>query len=171
MINKLKLILDFRLFLFVPALVMMCVIFSFSSDTGEESASLSLNVTTEIVNTVDTVIYDNSLGESKVNQLISQFHFPVRKMAHMSEYALLALTIFLPLFAYKIRFSIAHYISPVLICFIYACTDEFHQLRISERSGQFTDVLIDTSGSIIMIFLMFIITKIVQKVVRKKQGL
>ncbi len=33
--------------------------------------------------------------------------------------------------------------------FLYACTDEFHQTFVPGRSGQFTDVLVDTSGAIL----------------------
>ena len=35
-----------------------------------------------------------------------------------------------------------------LIGFIYSCTDEIHQLFISERSGSIIDVFIDTLGTL-----------------------
>ena len=35
----------------------------------------------------------------------------------------------------------------LLICFLYACSDEIHQLFIVGRSGNAYDVLIDTIGS------------------------
>ena len=34
----------------------------------------------------------------------------------------------------------------ILGVFLYACTDEFHQLFMDGRAGQFKDVLIDTAG-------------------------
>ena len=40
------------------------------------------------------------------------------------------------------------YIYSLIIVFGYACSDEFHQLFVEGRSGQFKDVLIDTSGGI-----------------------
>ena len=33
--------------------------------------------------------------------------------------------------------------------FLYACTDEFHQLFVPGRSGNFRDVIIDTSGGVL----------------------
>ena len=60
----------------------------------------------------------------------SNLVFIVRKTAHFTEYAILGILFFL--------FSRQ---------FFYACTDEIHQLFIPGRSGQFTDVLIDTLGA------------------------
>ena len=40
----------------------------------------------------------------------------------------------------------------LLICFLYACTDEFHQL-FRERTSSFIDVLIDTSGGLIAVLI------------------
>ena len=37
----------------------------------------------------------------------------------------------------------------ILICFVYSCTDEFHQLFINGRTGQFSDCIIDTLGATI----------------------
>lgn len=35
----------------------------------------------------------------------------------------------------------------IFFCFIYAITDEFHQTFITGRTGQFSDVIIDTIGA------------------------
>ena len=37
----------------------------------------------------------------------------------------------------------------LMLCFLYACSDEFHQFFIAGRSAQFTDVMIDTCGALI----------------------
>ena len=44
----------------------------------------------------------------------------------------------------------------LLFCFLYACSDEFHQLFIPGRSGQFIDILIDTSGALIMLLIIYL---------------
>ena len=44
-----------------------------------------------------------------------------------------------------------------LICYGYACFDEFHQLFVNGRTGQFSDCLIDTSGAILGILLFKVI--------------
>ena len=52
----------------------------------------------------------------------------------------------------------------IVFCFLYACSDEIHQLFVPGRSGMFTDVLIDTGGAVtgmlVSMLLMFIIGKI-----------
>ena len=40
------------------------------------------------------------------------------------------------------------YVMGLAVTFLYASSDEIHQLFIPGRSGQFTDVLIDTSGGL-----------------------
>ena len=50
----------------------------------------------------------------------------------------------------------------VIFSFLYACSDEFHQLFVAGRSGSFIDVLIDLSGVIFCLFLIFCINKIVR---------
>lgn len=165
---NIKKIIDKRLVLFIPALVMMYIIFSFSSDDAKESSILSLEVTTDIVKAVDEVVYDNSMDDTTFKDYVKKLHLPVRKGAHMTEYALLAILIFLPLLAYCIRFTFSHYLSPVVVVFLYACTDEFHQTYINGRAGQMTDVLIDTSGAVIAIILAFLNVKLISYIKRKK---
>lgn len=41
----------------------------------------------------------------------------------------------------------------ILICMLYACSDEIHQLFVSGRSGKVLDVCIDTFGSLMGIFI------------------
>ena len=43
--------------------------------------------------------------------------------------------------------------------FLYACSDEFHQLFIYGRSGEFRDVMIDSTGGIIGLLLIIFIVK------------
>ena len=80
--------------------------------------------------------------------------FIVRKCAHMTEYAILAFLI------YK---TIVHIekslVKSFIFTFLYACTDEFHQLFIAGRAGQFRDVCIDSTGALIMILIIYIINK------------
>ena len=76
--------------------------------------------------------------------MAQKIEYPVRKAAHMSEYAVLALLIFQALTAFdrkKNRGCMALGITAA-----YAATDEFHQLFVPGRSGQLKDVLIDTAG-------------------------
>ena len=47
----------------------------------------------------------------------------------------------------------------ITLCFLYALSDEIHQLFIIGRSKEFKDVLIDTAGSFIGINIYNIINK------------
>lgn len=124
----------------------MFLIFGFSGQNGSQSSGLSSIITSWI----NTYLH------------IPITEFIIRKMAHMSEYALLALSL---IYAFsKCQLPINRvYIFSLLWTFLYACTDEFHQLFIGGRAGQFTDVLIDTSGAILMIILFHIIYKYIKR--------
>ncbi len=69
----------------------------------------------------------------------------VRKTAHFAEYLVLGvlLTGFFTDFDKKARFWIRN---AWLTGTLYAASDEFHQLFVAGRSGQFTDVLLDSAG-------------------------
>ncbi|MCD7893183.1 MAG: VanZ family protein [Erysipelotrichaceae bacterium] len=127
---------------FIPSLVIMMIIFSFSLQTGEESSGLSM----AIVNWIYTHLH------------ISISEFIVRKAAHMSEYALLSLSLIFGF--YKSGFSLKYIIiDTLLVTFLYACSDEMHQLLVSGRAGQFRDVIIDTCGGMIATFLYLFYSK------------
>lgn len=129
-----------RLKYFIPSIILMLIIFSFSSQTGSESSGLSSHIVTWI----------------QTNLHLSIPELIIRKGAHMSEYALLTLS-FMYGFS-KNELSINKvYLYSIISCFLYACTDEMHQLFIGGRAGQFSDVLIDTLGGLIIITVIYLI--------------
>ena len=87
---------------FVPALLMMYVIFTFSSQTGAESSNLSNKVTESALIVVDHVL-DKGWSEEDIQVRVEKYGFYVRKLAHMTEYCILAITISLPLYVYGLR--------------------------------------------------------------------
>lgn len=128
---------------FIPSIILMVIIFSFSNQTGSESSGLSSQI----------VIWIQNYLHISIPELI------IRKGAHMSEYALLTLTFVYGF--YKSKFPINKiYLYSIISCFLYACSDELHQLFIGGRAGQLTDVFIDTSGGLILITIIFLINKI-----------
>ena len=112
----------------------MVVIFVFSAMPAEASDEKSML----IVNILD------SLGLNTQGTLADLANHIVRKSAHFIEYALLYFFA-LNLMRYYFTFNKALLMS-LAIVFLYACTDEFHQLFVPGRAGRFSDVLIDTSG-------------------------
>lgn len=131
---------------FIPSIFLMILIFMFSHQTGSESSGLS----SQIVLWIQTYLH------------IPISEFIVRKAAHMSEYALLTLTLIYGF--YKNHYPIQKIIIYSLIgTFLYACSDEMHQLFIGGRAGQFTDVLIDTCGGCLTIIFYDVLTKLKYK--------
>ena len=66
-----------------------------------------------------------------------------------------------------LTFSFLHgrrrFLIPIGVTFLYACTDEFHQLFVPGRAGRFTDVAIDTVGGIIMLLFIALVTHVARK--------
>ncbi|WP_455683456.1 VanZ family protein [Thomasclavelia sp.] len=125
---------------FIPAICWMIFIFIMSHTNGNDSSNQSNFIAKMILEFIN--IDQNTLT------------FIIRKIAHMSEYAILLLFVYYGIHK-TIRYKYA-LLGSLLISFIYACSDEIHQLFIPGRSGQFTDVLIDTSGALIMLLIIYL---------------
>ena len=78
-------------------------------------------------------------------------NFVIRKCAHFIEYMILALLV---LNLLKLRFKKEQLIiMTISFVFIYACSDEIHQLFVQGREGAIRDVIIDTCGGITLILI------------------
>ena len=144
-----------RLISTVCLLAWMLLIFGFSGQNGEESGGLSDKVCHVIVSAAETVT-GSDWDEAKELELADAISYPVRKCAHMTEYAILAGLAFAMLYCYGVK-GWKRYAFSIIIAFVYASCDELHQLFVSERSGKFTDVLIDTAGATIMMMVIYVI--------------
>ena len=125
---------------FIPAIMWMIFIFIMSHTNGNDSSNQS--------NFIDQIIL------RFINIDLNTLTFVIRKIAHMCEYAILFLLIYYGLhktFKYQYYLLIS-----LILTFLYACSDEFHQTFIPGRSGQFKDVLIDTIGMIIMFSIIYL---------------
>ena len=151
----------------------MLFIFGSSKDTGEESSSLSLTITQKIV---DIIEYNKDITKEEYDALVEKLHTPVRKAAHMAEYAILAVLICIPVLI-NMNIGNIRMISlkqilfiVVIICMLYAATDEIHQLFVSGRTGKAADVLIDTIGAFCGTLVFLCIYKFAYgKIVRKRE--
>lgn len=126
----------------------MCFIFYMSNQPANISDGQSFKAMTIL----------ESLGID-VNGIFGELaNFIVRKCAHFLEYMILALLIMNVVKMY-LAFKVSTGLS-VIFTFLYACTDEFHQLFVPGREGAFRDVIIDTCGGITFI-LFYILCKII----------
>ena len=92
------------------------------------------------------------------NSNIDLLNFIIRKSAHITEYFILTLLTISLLKEYSLKERITLLLS-LIICFSYACADEFHQAFVPGRTSLFTDALIDTSGGLISIIIYYIFNK------------
>lgn len=153
-------------------IVWMFVIFFFSGMDANESNNKSQGTIDKVIET--TIDATNKVGltdkhpsESKMEQVVEFLNKPFRKCMHASVYLILVLLL---INAFRVsNFSLKQAIIFSLICcFLYACSDEFHQTFIDGRSGQFSDVLIDTCGGILGSFLYYFADFIIKRKKVKK---
>jgi VanZ family protein len=80
--------------------------------------------------------------------------FFVRKLAHVSEYAVLAVLLYRAFVhtALKGRRALSAGLV-LLLCSVYAATDEFHQSFVPSRTASVRDVMIDICGATLAIIL------------------
>lgn len=131
-------------------LVLYILIFGFSEQDGETSGSLSHRITEAIVNQVGRFVGEDWTEELKLS-LVGYWEHPVRKLAHFSEYALMAVLLYLIWRPWKARTK-KLYAGLILWVFLSAAFDEGHQLLVPGRCGSFWDVLLDTSGGAFGLF-------------------
>ena len=136
---------------FLPAIVMMYVIYSFSAQTGEVSGALSYEVSYQIVETKNEVLNENK-SYDELAYSASSIEFYVRKAAHMTEYCLLAIAISFPLYVYRIR-GFWLVLLAGIVCVGFAGFDEYHQSFVAGRGPSVRDVCIDSGGALIGILL------------------
>lgn len=121
----------------------MAFIFGMSGADGESSSGMSGAVCEFIA---DTVIEDfDEYSMSRQQEIIRGMQFYVRKAAHMTEYAVLAILLPVTLSMYGVSWKTLVWLGP-LLSILYACTDEYHQTFVPDRSGSPRDVLIDSVG-------------------------
>ena len=171
-----------QIFYGVLVIVWMMLIYLFSSMNGVESHQKSKELIKKVVpsnnmatieppvqkeNSQNTAI-SNKNGNEEIKQIkskkqiINDLDGPIRKLAHACEYAILAILIMLLIFKIKRAQKLKYSLVSLFLCFLYACTDEFHQRFVPGRGSQFSDVLIDTAGSLIGIILIWIIIGIIK---------
>lgn len=87
---------------FLPALIMMYVIFSFSAQSGTDSGNLSYSVSHKIVE-IGNEVLEKNMEEWEIDEKAYEIEYPVRKIAHMTEYFILAVAVSLPFYVYGLR--------------------------------------------------------------------
>lgn len=125
----------------------MLIIFLFSQQPAQASAKSSEGFTKTVVNIYGTVI-GRKVNKNEMEKIIDKTFLFVRKFAHTTEYFILGLLMMNVIKDY-FEFDKKMILISIILCILYACTDEVHQLFIPGRSGQLLDILIDSIGIVI----------------------
>ena len=139
----------------------------FQNTQSQNQTETTTNPETKDANTTQTQQNQAKQKDLKEEQLIEKLNKPLRKCMHASVYFVLSILIFNCLKTFKIS-GWKTVIIPIGIAFLYACTDEFHQLFIDGRTSQFTDVLIDTFGAILGVAMINVAIRIIGKIRQPK---
>ena len=126
-------------------LVAWLILISYAS-----SDSFSAANTSRIIGPLVLWLFPNTSPES-----MAVIHFAIRKIAHFTEYAILA---YLAARAFRTspRATLANrwFLTALALIVIYALVDEYHQSFVPSRTSSIYDSLIDMSGGLVTLLIL-----------------
>ena len=135
----------------------MAVIYGFSAENGEESSHTSEVVVDAVITVAEDV---HLVGEGGVSERARErMTFAVRKSAHATEYAILAVLIAACLLSWGIWKEWVIAVIAWTGASVYAMTDEYHQKAVAGRAGQWSDVGVDAFGAAIGIGIVILVLR------------
>ena len=134
-----------HIFNIILVLLSMLTIFLFSSETADNSSNTSKTLVKEVVS---IVVRDDDVKQEKVESIVTNYMFYIRKSAHFIEFMLLGF-LFVNIAKDYRHLSIGLVMFCVLLSCLYAATDEVHQLFVDGRAARVFDVCVDTAGAFI----------------------
>ena len=145
-----------KIILFILVIMWMGIIFCFSSFSKEESLGQSNGL---IYNTICKIVelFDKNMTVAKRDNIAKTLSYPVRKLAHITEFLILCILVLAYINCFNIDLK-SKLILTFIICFVYACSDEIHQI-FSNRGASFIDVIIDSIGVTIYLIGYYIFNK------------
>ena len=177
-----------RIIAAILAVVWMIRIFDFSSADADVSGSVSRSMSYNLIEKISRHL-DLGWDEEKIEAVAGPVEKYLRKAAHMYEYAVMSVLWCIALDAWKHVGVLSHQEPDsenrrkrpgrfrrfirlgvvLLICLIYAVSDEFHQIFVDGRSGEIRDVCLDFGGAIIGVLLGALIVFIYRRRKLKQQ--
>ncbi len=143
----------------VLAIMWMCIIFAFSAQTKEESGAVSQSFTYQLVSNTRT-FFNLDLSDARVKEIADAIEGFVRKAAHMTEFGILSVLIFIWIGQWEMSL-LRHGLTASGAAAVYAASDEIHQLFVPGRAGRFSDVCIDSAGAVLGVVVFVVIVKLV----------
>jgi VanZ family protein len=134
----------------LPVIIWMAIIFSAST------AAMSSGNTSRFIGPVVRWLYP-AISERDLARVV----FTVRKTAHVTEYAVLALLFWRawrkPLRNDTRPWRWSEALLALLVTAFYAASDEIHQYFVPSREARFGDVMLDTAGAAAGLLAMWIV--------------
>lgn len=143
----------------------IALIFSFSLQPAEISDNTSSGFGTWIIETFVPDLLDELEGVS--GEQLGLLHHLLRKCAHFTEYFVLGVLMMLTVSQTILRYKVP---SGIGACALVASVDETIQRFVPGRSGQVTDVLLDSTGAMLGICVVVLLLKWLRKRRKKNVG-
>ena len=159
-----------KIFSWVAVILWMLVIFGFSAQSADSSDALSMGLSDKIVEFIqslrDIPVFSALDGDAVSNFILNANHY-VRKTAHFMIFAVLGLLVNNLLLSYENERVKSCFLA-VLICFLYAVSDEVHQYFVPGRACRLKDVIIDTCGASAAVCLAYLTYRIRRRYIHTK---
>lgn len=145
----------------IKVIIWMMLLFYFSSQPGAQSDGLSKKFTGTVINAVGNVV-SADMQKNTVKKITLNYDHLVRKSAHFFIYFILGILV-KSAFAKNNVKGYKSLLYSLAICFVFAGSDEFHQLFVPGRGAQFSDVMLDSCGAFTGIIFFVIISNVYNK--------
>lgn len=149
-----------KLFRWVPAIALMLVIFILSSQPYEQQdlrPDIQSSISEQsVADRFGGISFQYAGHEISIESLgVAGFiEFFIRKGAHFFSYGLLATLVMYALYPRK---RLHRFVLAITTSFLYACSDELHQMFTPNRTAKFQDVMLDTAGAVFGAVLMVLL--------------
>ena len=134
----------------ILTLLWVAVIFSFSLQPGEVSGDLSGSFLRKVLEWFVPGVFEKL--ETMPQEQLDMWHMVLRKCAHFTEFAVLGVLSGLTLLQTKVKWR---GLSAMTFCLLIAAMDETLQLFVDGRAGRVLDVMIDGTGALVGIGVVF----------------
>ena len=143
-----------RIISIIFVLAWMITVFMLSHQIAEDSSKTSSNFITVIIK-----LFNKDIEQEQLETIMLKVETIVRKLAHFVLYTLGGMLITIMFINFK-EYITKTKIASFLLGATYAITDEIHQLFIPGRSGEIRDVLIDSTGVLLGVFIIYLLMRI-----------
>ena len=164
---KSKKILALRWVSFSISILIMLFIFMSSSETAEVSSQTSGGL---IRSVLSIVVRDfDTLPEVESAEMVASLQHLVRKLAHFLTYFALGVSLFTGFYTFDFKPWLKYFLS-LLICLLYAASDELHQAFVPGRGPQISDVALDFAGAATGILAVTLIIAVFSAIRKRRNG-